>query len=336
MGKGVRNPTERKDGKRRKERIVVIGPGRMGLGIALAFAMHGFHVAVVDGKERTPEGYEGVRSRAQEEIRSNVKFLRRVGYLKDTITGVLSRISFVHELNRENFEAPFVFEAVPEKPDLKRELFKKISPFLPKDAVVASATSTIDLKTLKKGIALRDRLLITHWLNPAFIVPLVEVAVSDKTEHRSIDRMRKVLKEIGKIPVVLTDSPGFIVPRIQALAMNEAIRIFEEGVATAGDIDTAMKAGFAFRLGILGLLEFVDLGGLDILSYADDFLYCAFRNERFKKPGLVKEKMEKGELGPRTGKGIFEYEGVDIRALFEKRYRDLIKLLRFMKRNELF
>jgi 3-hydroxybutyryl-CoA dehydrogenase len=177
--------------------------------------------------------------------------------------------------------------------------------------------------------------MITHWLNPAFIIPLVEVAVSEQTDAVSIDRMKKVLTKIGKVPVVLRDSPGFIIPRIQALAMNEAIRILEEGVATAEDIDTAIKTGFAFRLGVLGLLEFVDLGGLDILYYADDFLSSAFKSERFKKPKLVEEKMKRGEIGLRTGKGIFEYQNVDVRAVFEKRYRDLIKLLRFMKKNRL-
>jgi 3-hydroxybutyryl-CoA dehydrogenase len=201
--------------------------------------------------------------------------------------------------------------------------------------ILASATSTIDLKTLKKGFIYPDKLLITHWLNPAFIIPLVEIAISDETHAASVDQMKKVLKRIGKVPVVLKDSPGFIVPRIQALAMNEAVRLFEEGVAKPEDIDTAIKAGFAFRLGVLGLLEFIDLGGLDILYYADDFLYSAFKSERFKKPKLVEEKMGKGEIGPRTGKGIYEYKNVDIRALFEKKYKDLIKLLRFMKKNRL-
>ena len=135
--------------------------------------------------------------------------------------------------------------------------------------------------------------------------------------------------------MVLKDSPGFIVPRIQALAMNEAVRIFEEGVATAEDIDAAIKTGFAFRLCVLGLLEFVDLGGLDILYYADDFLQSAFQSERFQKPKLVEEKMMKGEIGPRTGKGIYEYRNVNVRHLFQKRYKDLIKLLKFMQKNGL-
>jgi 3-hydroxybutyryl-CoA dehydrogenase len=315
--------------------ITVIGPGRMGLGIALAFALNGFRVALLDGKERTGEAYGAVEKKAKEELRSNLKLLKKIGYMKGSPEEVLRRIVFSRDLGAEHFHVPFVFEAIPEKPEWKVELFRAVSPLLGKDTILASTTSTIDLKTLSRGVEVPQRFMITHWLNPAFIIPLVEVAVSERTDSASIDRMKKVLTRIGKVPVVLKDSPGFIIPRIQALAMNEAIRIFEEGVATAEDIDTAIKTGFAFRLGVLGLLEFVDLGGLDILYYADEFLSSAFKNERFKKPKLVEDKMKKGEIGPRTGKGIFDYKDVDVRAVFEKRYKDLIKMLRFMKKNKL-
>lgn len=318
-----------------RNRITVIGPGRMGLGIGLSFALKGFEVTIIDGKKRTTEAYETVLKNAREEVHSNLKLLRRIGYLQASLPKILSKLSFSHEINEESFDVPFIFEAIPEKPNLKIELFRKISPYVSRDTILASATSTINLKTLEKGFIYPDKLLITHWLNPAFIIPLVEIAISDETDADSADQMKRVLKKIGKIPIILKDSPGFIVPRIQALAMNEAVRIFEEGVATAEDIDTAIKTGFAFRLGILGLLEFVDLGGLDILYYADDFLYSAFKSERFKTPKLVEEKMGKGEMGPRTGKGIYEYRNVNIRALFEKKYRDLIKLLLFMKKNRL-
>ncbi len=318
-----------------KKRITVIGPGRMGLGIALAFALKGFKVTLFDGKERTAEDYEKVFGNAKGEIRANVRLLKRIGYLAASSRTILSRISFSHEFNRETFNVPFIFEAIPEKPGMKIELFKKIFPYFPAGSILASATSTINLKTLKKGFSHPEGLLITHWLNPAFIIPLVEVAISDETDAGSVDRMKKVLKKIGKVPVILKDSPGFIVPRIQALAMNEAVRLFEEGVASAEEIDAAIKTGFAFRLGVLGLLEFVDLGGLDILYYADDFLQSAFRSKRFQKPKLVEEKMRKGEIGPRTGKGIYEYKDINVRALFEKRYKGLIKLLKFMQKNSL-
>jgi 3-hydroxybutyryl-CoA dehydrogenase len=318
-----------------KRQITVIGPGRMGLGIALAFALKGFKVTILDAKERTTHAYETVLNNAKEEVHSNLKLLRRIGYLRAPSKNIVSKISFSHELNPESFNVPFIFEAIPEKPELKIELFRKISPYFLADSILASTTSTIHLKTLKDGFSYPDKLVITHWLNPAFIIPLVEIAISEGTDTRTIDQMKKVLKKIGKAPVVLKDSPGFIVPRIQALAMNEAVRILEEGVAPAEDIDAAIRTGFAFRLGVLGLLEFVDLGGLDILYYADNFLYSAFQSERFQKPKLVEEKMMKGEIGPRTGKGIYEYRNVDVRALFEKRYRDLIKLLKFMRKNAL-
>ena len=114
--------------------------------------------------------------------------------------------------------------------------------------------------------------------------------------------------------------------------MNEAVRLLEEGIATAEDIDRAIRTGFGFRLCAFGLLEFIDMGGLDILYYADHFLYSAFKSERFRAPKLIEEKMKKGETGPRTGKGIYDYKEAEIKTLFEKKYKDLIKLLKFIRK----
>jgi 3-hydroxybutyryl-CoA dehydrogenase len=315
----------------KNKKIIIIGPGRMGLGIALSFALRNAPVRIIDGKERSFDEYETVERNAKKELYSNLKFLKKVGYLKSDLKKVMSNISFSYEIKEENLEGDFIFEAIPEKPNLKIELYKKISPYVHRETILASTTSTIDIKTLKQGFIHPDKLLITHWLNPAFIIPLVEIAFSNETDPHSIQHMKNLLKRIGKVPVVLKDSPGFIIPRIQAVAMNEAVRILEEGVATPEDIDRAIKTGFGFRLCAFGLLEFIDMGGLDILYYADDFLHSAFKSERFKVPKLIKEKMEKGETGPRTGKGIYEYKDVEIKTLFERKYRDLIKLLRFVK-----
>jgi len=186
---------------------------------------------------------------------------------------------------------------------------------------------------MARGLDNPERLLITHWLNPAFIIPLVEVARADMSADSAVKRMTGLLKKIGKVPVVLRDSPGFIIPRIQAGAMNEAVRILEEGIASAEDIDTAIRYGFGFRLSVLGLLEFIDLGGLDILYYADRFLYAAYKSERFKAPKMIEDKMKKGETGPRTGRGIYEYRGRNTKHLFEKKYRDLIRVLKAMGKN---
>jgi 3-hydroxybutyryl-CoA dehydrogenase len=311
--------------------IIIIGPGRMGLGIALSFALHRFHVRVVDGKSRSSAEYERVKQKTKRELRSHLKFLQGLNYLDESPEAVLARVSFHGGLNGAALDGVCIFEAIPERPDLKVNLLRRISPYVRRNTIVASTTSTIDLKTLKTGFAHPERLLITHWLNPAFIIPLVEISRTDETDPQAVQWMKRTLKKVGKKPVVLKDSPGFIIPRIQALAMNEAVRILEEGVATAGDIDQAIKYGFGFRLCVLGLLEFIDLGGLDILYYADKFLSSAFKGGRFKVPGLIEDKMKRGETGPRTGKGIYDYRGKKVDLLFRRKHRELIELLRKME-----
>jgi 3-hydroxybutyryl-CoA dehydrogenase len=303
----------------------------MGLGIALAFALARLPVRIVDVKERSDKERERMIARSREELTSTIKLLGRVKYSTLRPASVLSSVTFCSGITRKNLAGGYIFEALPEKPELKIKLFQDISPLISPKAIVASATSTIDIKTMARGLSNPERLLITHWLNPAFIIPLVEIARANITDEGAVRRMTRLLKKIGKVPVVLRDSPGFIIPRIQAGAMNEAVRILEEGIASAGDIDTAIRYGFGFRLSVLGLLEFIDLGGLDILYYADRFLYAAYKSERFKAPKLIEEKMKRGETGPRAGKGIYEYRDRDTKSLFEKKYRDLIRVLKAIR-----
>lgn len=312
--------------------IVIVGPGRMGLGIALAFALARLPVKIVDVKERNKKEYERMIARSHEELTSTIKLLGKVKYTALRPATVLSYLTFLRGITRENLAGEYIFEALPERPELKIKLFQDISLLINPKAIVASTTSTIDIKTMARGLRNPERLVITHWLNPAFIIPLVEIARASTTAEGTVKRMTRLLKNIGKVPVVLRDSPGFIIPRIQAGAMNEAVRILEEGIAKAEDIDTAIRYGFGFRLSVFGLLEFIDLGGLDILYYADQFLYSAYKSERFKAPKLIEEKMKREERGPRDGKGIYEYRGRDTKAMFEKKYRDLVRVLKAMDR----
>ena len=159
----------------KRQRIVIIGPGRMGLGIALAFALHKFEIKIVDLKSRSPGEYKAVAKKANQELTSNLKLLKRIGYLKGSLEKIVSNISFLHGLKEEHLEGDFVFEAIPEKADLKVALFKRISPYLHPETIVASATSTIDLKTLKTGFLNPGNFLITHWLNPALSSPLLRL-----------------------------------------------------------------------------------------------------------------------------------------------------------------
>ena len=150
--------------------------------------------------------------------------------------------------------------------------------------IIASTTSTILVDDLSGAVEHPERFLNAHWLNPAFLVPLVEISPGAHTDPAITARVKALLEGIGKVPVVCAARPGYIVPRIQALAMNEAARMVEEGVASAEDIDKAINYGFGFRFAVLGMLEFIDWGGGDILYYASRYLDGALDNERYRAP----------------------------------------------------
>jgi len=169
---------------------------------------------------------------------------------------------------------------VPEVLDLKREALARAAALAGPQPIIASTTSTILVDDLAGAIDHRERFLNAHWLNPAYLVPLVELSPGARTDAEVTARLRALLEGIGKVPVVCAPRPGYIVPRIQALAMNEAARMVEEGVATAEEIDKAIKYGFGFRFAVLGMLEFIDWGGGDILYYASRYLTKALGSER--------------------------------------------------------
>lgn len=318
------------------KRIAIVGAGRMGIGIATALLLSdaGCRVALVDVKERKEGEERDALNRARAEIASNLNLLRELGVFEGSADRLVSTISMHRVLGEAVSGCDFVFEALPEKPDLKQALITSMEPLLNDDTIISSATSTINLSTFWEVARKPERIVTAHWLNPAFIIPLVEVSTGEKTSAEAAGKIRRFLLQIGKIPVMIKDSPGFIVPRIQVAAMNEAVRIVEEGVASPEDVDTAIKAGFGFRLAVLGLIEFIDLGGLDILFHASRFLYDKFGRDQYRPLQSIVEKMEKGEVGPRSGKGFYDYSKVDTEAMFRKRYRGFVELLRLIKRSE--
>ena len=170
-------------------------------------------------------------------------------------------------------------------------------------------------------------MLNAHFLNPAFLVPLVEVSPHAGTDQTVTDRLVALLEGAGKVPVICAASPGYIVPRIQALAMNEAARLVEEGVASAEDVDKAVRYGFGLRFAVLGLLEFIDWGGLDSLYYASGYMQNTMKSDRFAAPDIIKAKMDAGETGMAVGKGMYNYEGHDIDAFRQKKLRQFTEML---------
>jgi 3-hydroxybutyryl-CoA dehydrogenase len=213
---------------------------------------------------------------------------------------------------------------------MKRDALARASAHAAPDAIIASTTSTILVDDISGSVALPERFLNAHWLNPAYLVPLVELSPGARTDPAVTARLKAMLERIGKVPVVCAARPGYIVPRIQALAMNEAARMVEEGIATAEEIDKAIKYGFGFRFAVLGILEFIDWGGGDILYYASRYLTEALGNDRYASPAIVERYMKEGRIGLGSRQGFLDYENMDVEAYRRERLQAFAAMLKQM------
>lgn len=310
--------------------IACIGAGRMGRGIAQCVAYAGHEVRLIDAKERDADAFAKLRDEALDEIRTALASIAALGAFKvDAVPQIMERVSIVPrgEAAAGLSGARIVFEGVPEVTDAKRHAFALFDAHADGDAILASTTSTMLSTELAGFTSAPERFLNAHWLNPAFLMPLVELSPADETDAETTAFVRAYLEGIGKVPIVCKASPGYIVPRIQALAMNEAARIVEEGVASAEDVDKAVTYGFGLRFGVLGLLEFIDWGGGDILYYASRYLAGAFEDERYQAPEIISRHMEEGRIGLKTGSGFFDYSDMDVDAYRQRRMAAFLKAL---------
>jgi len=289
-------------------KIACVGAGRMGRGIALAFTLAGREITLVDLKPRTD--FEKLKADAMQEMEQSLAMLVELGAIAKAD---LSRVSVVQDAGVLK-DSDVVFEAVPETLEAKRQAFARICELVPPGTILASTTSTILVTDLVPLVTHPERLLNAHWLNPAYLIPLVELSVHPGTGKAVISRIRKLLEDAGKAPVVCGPTPGFIVPRLQALVMNEAARMVEEGAATAEDIDLATRYGLGLRFSAIGVVEFIDYGGNDILYYASRYLAERVSAERYTAPEIVQRLMREGHLGLKTGQGFYDYRGRDGRA----------------------
>lgn len=314
--------------------IACLGAGRMGRGIAVAFAYAGHAVSMIDVKARATGQFASLEAEALGEVRKTLASLARFGLLTDEdANSVVARVTVVpaQDMTAALAGAAVVFEGVPEIVDLKREVLAAASKSVGPDVIIASTTSTILVDDISSAIENPRRFLNVHWLNPAYLIPLVEISPGAATDPDVTARVKALLEGIGKVPVVCAATPGFIVPRIQALAMNEAARMVEEGVASPEEIDKAIRYGFGFRYAVMGLLEFIDWGGGDILYYASRYLEGALGSDRYRAPEVISRNMHEGRIGMRTGAGFLDYSGLDVDVYREQRLATLVELLRHFK-----
>jgi 3-hydroxybutyryl-CoA dehydrogenase len=298
-------------------RFAAVGAGRMGRGIAIAFAYAGYRIALIDLRPRTPEAWSKLREEARSEILANLENLDRLGALKPgQAQAIADRIELV-ELARAPealARAELVFEGVPETLEAKRDAFAQLNHACSDTAILTSTTSSILVTQLVELVRRPERFFNMHWLNPAYLIPVVEISTHPGTDGGVVARTRQIMESIGKLPVVCGVAPGYIVPRLQALVMNEAARLIEEGVASAEEIDKATRFGLGLRFAALGVVEFIDFGGADILHHASREMAGSIDAARYAAPGVIGRMMAENRLGLKTGRGFYDYSGRDVAA----------------------
>ncbi len=311
--------------------VSCLGAGRMSRGIALAFALKGHSVGLLDVKARSQEEARATREAAFAEMATDLAAFAEAGedLARDAAT-VLSRVGYVRPdgARAELAQASVLFEGVPEVLDVKRAAFNTIAADLPPRLIIASTSSTFLSTELAAMVGNPGRCLNAHWLNPAYLIPLVEVSPHPQTDPAVTDALIAILERIGKAPVRCGVSPGYIVPRLQSLVMNEAARMIEEGVATPADIDRATRFGFGPRFAGMGVIEFIDFGGNDILYHASRYLARELGDARYASPAIVERHMTDRLNGMRDGKGFYDWSSIDpaaYRASLLKRLRALIE-----------
>ena len=296
-------------------RFAAVGAGRMGRGIAVAFAYAGHRIALIDLRERSPEAMKKLRAEVQTEVESALRNLADLGVVPpEQVEQIAARVELVEARNAPQAlaGAELLFEGVPETMEAKKDAFDWMNRYCRDDAILTSTTSSILVTQLKDLVRLPERFLNMHWLNPAYVIPVVELSCHEGTAPEVLARAKAIMESIGKLPVVCGATPGYIVPRLQALVMNEAARMIEEGAATAEEIDKATRYGMGLRFAALGVVEFIDFGGADILHHASREMAASIDAGRYTAPAIVGEMVAQQKLGLKTASGFYDYEGRDL------------------------
>jgi 3-hydroxybutyryl-CoA dehydrogenase len=277
-------------------RLGVIGGGRMGAGIAQVFAAAGTEVVVA-------ESDAGAARAAGERIAAGLRKAVELGKLDDA-DKAFARISLVTDPTALPADADVVIEAVPEIPALKTEVLAAVEQVLGPDTILASNTSSLSITELSSVLRHPERFLGMHFFNPVPASKLVEVVLTGATTESVRDRAVRWVRAIGKTDVVVNDSPGFATSRLGVLLGLEAIRMLEEGVTDAVGIDTAMELGYRHPM---GPLRSTDLVGLDVRLAVAEYLTSTL-GDRFTPPQLLRDKVARGELGRKAGRGFYSWD----------------------------
>lgn len=298
----------------------------MGHGITIACALASYHVNMVDTSTE-------ILTRALNRTNADFAVLVKNGLVtEEEAKNALARIRTTTSLADGVDGAQFVTECITEDIAPKKKLFRDLDQLCPEDVVLASNTSSFRITEIASAVKRRGRVVGTHWWNPPYLMPLVEITKGAETSETTANRARQFLLELGKVPVVCKDHPGLIGVRLHAALNTEAMRILQEGLASAEDIDTTVRVCLGLRWGIVGPLETLDLGGLDVFLDTYKHLHQEL-GDRFRPPEIFTEKVERGELGVKTGKGFYQYTPESVESLIRRRDEYLVKRLKELRKS---
>ena len=278
------------------ERIVVIGAGTMGNGIAQTAAVSGYQVIMTDVDEAALE-------RGKAAIDSSADKLAGKGVIDESQQKAALAIAATTDIGAAA-EAQLVIEAATENPEIKLGIFKELGHIAPEGAVLATNTSSISITRIAGATSRPDRIIGMHFFNPVPLMSLLEVIRGLDTSDATRDLVFEVGRKMGKEPVEAKDSPGFVANRLICPMINEAIFALQEGLASAEDIDTIMKLGMSHPIGPLAL---ADLIGLDVVLFIVDVLHRDFGDDKYRPARLLRQMVDAGNLGRKSGKGFYEY-----------------------------
>jgi len=276
-------------------KVAVIGGGRMGSGIAHAYLLAGHEVFLVEANN---DASIAARDRIKKLIQSSID--RGAEVLLSEVSQRLTFLTSIEDLP----SCRIAIEAVPEIPALKNDVLSRLDSVLSKDAIIASNTSSISINELAKSLKFPERFVGMHFFNPVPASNLVEIVFGTKTKNSTTEIARESVVGINKTPIIVGDSPGFATSRLGLVIGLEAIRMVEEGVASAEDIDKGMVLGYKYPIGPLKLTDMV---GLDVRLAIAEYLHSQL-GERFEPPALLRKMVAEGKLGQKSGEGFYKWE----------------------------
>lgn len=308
----------------KKWNVLIVGAGTMGRGIAEVFAAKGIKVTLNDA---FPEQLV----KAKEMIQSDMAYFLEEGLVsQEEIKNTKDLIFFEEKLKNCAPSANIVFEGVFENAELKRDIFNQLDELCTADCLFCSNTSASNIFEIAE-ISHPERLLITHFFNPPYVMPLVEVVLGPKTSVETRDKVKNLLIEVGKEPAVISHYiPGFIVNRLDNVLTREIGYMITQGWTTGEDIERAIRYTSGIRYSFEGPLALHDVVGWDLTNTVSRDVHKSLCNDS-EENRLGKELVEKGELGIKSGKGVYDYSGMDIQEFMNKRSHKIIKMLKAMR-----